>query len=120
MPLQIATSSHDTKNECSLTLTFLAQVGSGKSSLVSAMLGEMTKVAGEVTIDGSVAYVAQTAWIINATLKENVLMGKPFDSTRYEEVLRVCDMQQVRRRHGGVLRAGMGDQSWGIFRWNAR
>ncbi|CAM9732984.1 unnamed protein product, partial [Hapterophycus canaliculatus] len=72
----------------------MATVGSGKSSLVSAILGEMTKVDGRICIDGSVAYVAQTAWIINASLKDNVLMGRPFDEGRYREVLQVCDMEQ--------------------------
>lgn len=72
------------------------KVGSGKSSLVSALLGEMTKVEGKVTVDGSVAYVAQTAWIINATLKDNILMGRPLDEERYQKVLEVCDMKQVR------------------------
>ncbi|CAN0413503.1 unnamed protein product, partial [Ectocarpus sp. 8 AP-2014] len=75
-------------------INIVRQVGSGKSSLVSALLGEMTKVEGRVSIDGSVAYVAQTAWIINATLKENVLMGRPFDEARYQKVLDVCDMKQ--------------------------
>eukprot|EP00903_Cladosiphon_okamuranus_P012646 g11831.t1 len=72
----------------------VGQVGSGKSSLLSALLGDMTKVEGEISIDGSVAYVAQTAWIINATLKDNVLMGRPFDEARYRQVLDVCDMKQ--------------------------
>lgn len=63
---------------------------------MSALLGEMTKVEGEISIDGSVAYVAQTAWIINATLKENILMGRPLDEARYKKVLEVCDMGQVR------------------------
>lgn len=71
------------------------QVGSGKSSLVSALLGEMTKLEGVVAIDGSVAYVAQTAWIINASLKDNILMGRPLDERRYQKVLEVCDMEQV-------------------------
>ncbi|CAM9993758.1 unnamed protein product, partial [Laminaria digitata] len=72
----------------------VGQVGSGKSSLVSALLGEMTKVEGKVSIDGSVAYVAQTAWIINASLKDNILMGRPLDEERYQKVLQVCDMGQ--------------------------
>eukprot|EP00752_Nemacystus_decipiens_P009274 g8285.t1 len=72
----------------------VGQVGSGKSSLVSALLGEMTKVEGHISVDGSVAYVAQTAWIINASLKDNVLMGRPLDEARYQRVLEVCDMKQ--------------------------
>ncbi|KAG5177321.1 P-loop containing nucleoside triphosphate hydrolase protein [Tribonema minus] len=72
----------------------VGQVGSGKSSLVAAVLGEMTRVRGRVTVDGSVAYVAQTAWIVNATLRENVLMGLPFDAARYDRVVEVCALQQ--------------------------
>lgn len=68
---------------------------------MSALLGEMTKVDGQVSIDGSVAYVAQTAWIINASLKDNVLMGRPLDEARYQRVLEVCDMKQV---HTWLLR----------------
>lgn len=71
---------------------------------MSAILGEMTKVDGRICIDGSVAYVAQTAWIINASLKDNVLMGRPFDEERYRQVLQVCDMEQVRTGNGDLRR----------------
>lgn len=74
----------------------VGQVGSGKSSLVAAVLGEMTRLGGHVNVDGSVAYVAQTAWIINATLRENVTMGLPYDEARYQKVLEACALAQVR------------------------
>ena len=70
------------------------KVGSGKSSLVAALLGEMTRVSGTVATDGSIAYVAQTAWIINATLKNNILLGLPYDEERYHAVLDACDLVQ--------------------------
>ncbi|XP_073541128.1 ATP-binding cassette sub-family C member 2 [Phyllobates terribilis] len=65
-------------------------VGSGKSSLVSAMLGEMDHVKGHINIKGSVAYVPQQAWIQNATLKDNILFGSPLDEARYQRVLEAC------------------------------
>ncbi|XP_077114465.1 ATP-binding cassette sub-family C member 2 [Ranitomeya variabilis] len=65
-------------------------VGSGKSSLVSAMLGEMDHVKGSINIKGSVAYVPQQAWIQNATLKDNILFGSPLDEARYQRVLEAC------------------------------
>ncbi|XP_075699212.1 ATP-binding cassette sub-family C member 2 [Rhinoderma darwinii] len=65
-------------------------VGSGKSSLVSAMLGEMDHVNGHINIKGSVAYVPQQAWIQNATLKDNILFGEPLEETRYQRVLEAC------------------------------
>ncbi|KAM3913417.1 ATP-binding cassette sub-family C member 2 isoform 2-T2 [Leptodactylus fuscus] len=65
-------------------------VGCGKSSLVSAMLGEMDHVNGNINIKGSVAYVPQQAWIQNATLKDNILFGAPLDEARYQQVLEAC------------------------------
>ena len=70
-------------------------VGSGKSSLLLALLGMMPKAEAEkdsmdVTVHGSVALVTQEAWIQSMTLKNNILFGSPFDPARYAEVLDVC------------------------------
>ncbi|XP_027951988.1 canalicular multispecific organic anion transporter 2-like, partial [Eumetopias jubatus] len=67
-------------------------VGCGKSSLVSALLGEMEKLEGTVCVKGSVAYVPQQAWIQNCTLQENVLFGRALDPTRYQRALEACAM----------------------------
>uniref|UniRef100_A0A8C1G2F2 ATP-binding cassette, sub-family C (CFTR/MRP), member 6a n=1 Tax=Cyprinus carpio carpio TaxID=630221 RepID=A0A8C1G2F2_CYPCA len=66
----------------------VGHVGSGKSSLLSAMLGEMEKKSGHVT--GSVAYVPQQAWIQNATLKDNILFGHERKDSWYQSVLEAC------------------------------
>jgi ATP-binding cassette subfamily C (CFTR/MRP) protein 1 len=65
-------------------------VGSGKSSLCSALLGEMTRVTGDVRVAGKVAYCAQEAFILNATVRENITFGKPFERELYDHVLHVC------------------------------
>ncbi|XP_010145575.1 PREDICTED: canalicular multispecific organic anion transporter 1 [Eurypyga helias] len=65
-------------------------VGSGKSSLVSAMLGEMQNIKGHINIQGSLAYVPQQAWIQNATLKDNILFGSELDEVRYQQVIKAC------------------------------
>ncbi|KAJ6648205.1 Multidrug resistance-associated protein 1 [Pseudolycoriella hygida] len=65
-------------------------VGSGKSSLISSILGETVKKSGSVNTDGSMAFVAQQAWIQNATLKDNILFGKPFDPAWYSKVVDAC------------------------------
>ncbi|KAK9886060.1 hypothetical protein WA026_014842 [Henosepilachna vigintioctopunctata] len=76
------------------TLTaVVGSVGAGKSSLVSAFLGEMEKRSGRVNTIGSVAYVAQQAWIQNATLRDNILFGKSFDKPRYEKVIEACALK---------------------------
>ncbi|KAJ1665634.1 hypothetical protein EV178_003009 [Coemansia sp. RSA 1646] len=94
--------------------------GSGKSSLLSALIGEMTLTRGSImvpTLDSKIAsaggskykdivdianeglalhdiaYVAQEPWLRNATIRENILFGETYEKERYEEVLRVCALK---------------------------
>ncbi|XP_008113892.2 multidrug resistance-associated protein 1 isoform X1 [Anolis carolinensis] len=68
----------------------VGQVGAGKSSLLSAILGEMERTEGTAERKGSVAYVSQQAWIQNATLQENILFGSELSQLFYERVLEAC------------------------------
>ncbi|XP_037822326.1 multidrug resistance-associated protein 1 isoform X2 [Lucilia sericata] len=68
-------------------------VGSGKSSVIQAFLGEMEKISGSVNTVGSIAYVPQQAWIQNATLRENILFGKEYDRKRYNRVIDACALR---------------------------
>ncbi|XP_062958179.1 ATP-binding cassette sub-family C member 2-like [Cynocephalus volans] len=65
-------------------------VGSGKSSLMSAMLGEMENVHGHITIKGTTAYVPQQSWIQNGTVKDNILFGSELNEKRYQQILEAC------------------------------
>ncbi|KAM9359680.1 ATP-binding cassette sub-family C member 5 [Symphorus nematophorus] len=65
-------------------------VGSGKTSLISAILGQMTLLEGSVAVRGRLAYVAQQAWILNATLRDNILFGQEYQEDRYQSVLSAC------------------------------
>ncbi|CAH0555481.1 unnamed protein product [Brassicogethes aeneus] len=71
----------------------VGSVGAGKSSLILASLGEMEKNSGRVNTIGSIAYVAQQAWIQNATLKDNILFGKPYDQRIYNKVVKACALK---------------------------
>ncbi|XP_018359853.1 PREDICTED: multidrug resistance-associated protein 1 isoform X2 [Trachymyrmex cornetzi] len=71
-------------------VAIVGTVGSGKSSLLSALLGEMDKVSGKVNTKGSIAYVSQQAWIQNATLQDNVLFGKALNKSVYNSVIEAC------------------------------
>ena len=79
----------------------IGQVGSGKSSLISVILGEMhlidndSKLKGEINIsdDLSTCYVAQQAWIQNKSFKENILFDRPFNKEKYEDVLYSCALE---------------------------
>eukprot|EP01135_Chromosphaera_perkinsii_P003203 Nk52_evm10s238 gene=Nk52_evmTU10s238 len=66
------------------------RTGCGKSSFMMALLGEIEKMSGSVTFNGSIAYVSQEAWIQNATVRDNIVFGKPFDMKKYKEVCKVC------------------------------
>ncbi|KAM5274228.1 ATP-binding cassette sub-family C member 3 [Ctenodactylus gundi] len=71
-------------------VAIVGPVGCGKSSLVSALLGEMEKLEGTVSVKGTVAYVPQQAWIQNCTLEENVLFGRAMNPKRYQQALEAC------------------------------
>ena len=74
----------------------VGNVGTGKSSFLNAVLGEMEKMKGSVVIGAgiqSTAYVPQQAWMQNATLKNNILFGCPYDRNRYEQVIDVCELK---------------------------
>lgn len=78
------------KGKC---VAVVGTVGSGKSSLISALLGEMDKISGRVNTVGKIAYVPQQAWIQNATLQDNILFGRAMDKIRYEQVLKACALK---------------------------
>lgn len=70
-------------------------VGSGKTTFVSGILDELPAMIGtEMTIRGKIAFVPQTPFILNATLRDNILFGDPYDPKIYEKVLHVCNLRQ--------------------------
>uniref|UniRef100_A0A8C2BR81 ATP-binding cassette, sub-family C (CFTR/MRP), member 12 n=1 Tax=Cyprinus carpio TaxID=7962 RepID=A0A8C2BR81_CYPCA len=68
-------------------------VGSGKTSLISSILEQMHLLSGSVSANGTLAYVSQQAWIFHGTVKDNILMGEPFDQTRYARVIHACSLK---------------------------
>ena len=68
----------------------VGQVGSGKSSLLMGLLGEMHKFNGEINVNGSIAYVPQQAWIQNETLRNNIVFGKEYSEELYNQVISAC------------------------------
>ena len=71
----------------------VGRVGSGKTSFVSSLVGEMTKNAGVVMVNGSMSLSAQQAWLVNDTVRGNILFGKPYDEKKYQEILKVCCLE---------------------------
>lgn len=68
----------------------VGRVGSGKSSFLQSILGDLWKLSGDVHVHGTVAYVAQQPWILNATVKENIVFGYRYDSNFYEKTVKAC------------------------------
>ncbi|CEJ94449.1 hypothetical protein VHEMI09979 [[Torrubiella] hemipterigena] len=85
--------------------------GSGKTSMLMGLLGEMTRISGRVYCPGgssrediradpetgladTIAYVAQSAWLINDSIRNNITFAAPFDEKRYWDVIRVCALER--------------------------
>lgn len=66
-------------------------IGSGKSSLLSAMAGQMHRTEGSVTLGGKLAFCGQQ-WVQNATVRENILFGQEFDQEWYDTVIEACSL----------------------------
>ncbi|KAF9184913.1 hypothetical protein BGZ51_003036 [Haplosporangium sp. Z 767] len=76
------------------TLTVvIGRVGQGKSSLLNAIKGEMYKIQGATKVRGRTAYVPLQSWIVNATLRENIVYGNSFEQDQYRKVLKVCGLE---------------------------
>ncbi|KAF5390969.1 hypothetical protein D9757_004019 [Collybiopsis confluens] len=75
-------------------VAIVGKVGSGKSSILQALIGEMRKCSGQVQFGGSVAYVPQIPWIRNANVRSNILFGQPEDASRLQGVIQACSLIQ--------------------------
>ncbi|XP_065867125.1 ABC transporter C family member 13 isoform X1 [Euphorbia lathyris] len=71
-------------------VAIIGEVGSGKSSLLAAILGEMQLIHGSVHMSGSLTYVPQVPWILSGTIRDNILFGKNYESKRYSDTIRAC------------------------------
>lgn len=75
-------------------MIIVGRVGSGKSSVLMSILGELPLAAGRMQIRGRLSYASQEPWIFAGTVRENVLFGKKFNEARYKEVLRACSLDR--------------------------
>ncbi len=79
-------------------ITVLGRVGSGKSALLHAILGEMHLKSGCVVLPSnqqlSIGYASQSAFIQNASLKDNILFGKDYDESLFRQVVKACALDE--------------------------
>ncbi|CAN7940314.1 unnamed protein product [Ixodes pacificus] len=96
-----------TKNQKNSTLTSISlhlaprslvgvsgSIGTGKSALLAAILGDMHCMKGDFKITGRIAYTPQVADIFNMTIRDNIVFGSKFDDIRYARVLNACELIQ--------------------------
>jgi ABC-type multidrug transport system fused ATPase/permease subunit len=69
-------------------------VGSGKSSLLSCIIGEIQKLSGTVKISGTKAYVPQSPWILTGNVRDNILFGNQYDGTKYDRTVKACALEK--------------------------
>jgi ABC-type multidrug transport system fused ATPase/permease subunit len=67
-------------------------IGEGKTALIRSIMGEMQSAEGTIKVKGSISYVPQKAWILNGTIRENILFGEEYDEKRYNKVIEACSM----------------------------
>ncbi|XP_053420094.1 ATP-binding cassette sub-family C member 4 isoform X2 [Nycticebus coucang] len=75
-------------------LAVIGPVGAGKSSLLSAVLGELPPSQGLVSMHGRIAYVSQQPWVFSGTVRSNILFGKKYERERYDKVIKACALKK--------------------------
>ena len=61
-----------------------------------AAMKELKILSGNMVVNGSIAYVSQESWVFGGTLRQNILFGKDYKNTAYNEVMKACDLQKVK------------------------
>ncbi|XP_020506427.1 LOW QUALITY PROTEIN: ATP-binding cassette sub-family C member 4 [Labrus bergylta] len=75
-------------------LIVIGPVGAGKSSLLSAILGELPHDTGALKVRGQLTYAAQQPWVFPGTIRSNILFGEEFNLKKYEKVIRACALKK--------------------------
>ena len=96
--------SSASKEDCIKSLHFSAkrgnitaiigQVASGKSSLLNLILHELPLLSGKIKIHGEISYFSQEPWTFGSSIRTNILFGRPMDKRRYDQVIKVCQLER--------------------------
>ena len=100
----VAFSCEDLKIKKGELVCVLGSVGSGKSSFILSILNELEKTKGESYINGKITYGSQTAWLMNTTLKENIIFLENYNKKKYQEcIYNACLTRDIQILKGGDM-----------------
>ncbi|KAI4466022.1 atp-binding cassette sub-family c [Holotrichia oblita] len=90
------------------TVGIIGPVGSGKSSFLHAVLGELHLISGDMMVNGSVSYASQEPWVFAATIRQNIVFGQEYNRHRYNDVVKVCALDKDFKQfsHGDMTIVG--------------
>jgi ABC-type branched-subunit amino acid transport system ATPase component len=71
----------------------LCHLPAGKSSILQAILSKMIVQEGRLNVGGTIAYVPQSPWVQNLSLRDNILFGMPYDEEKYKAVIHACALE---------------------------
>lgn len=75
-------------------VAIIGPVGSGKSSLIQSILGELVPESGTISVNGTFSYASQEPWLFTGTVRQNILFGTPMDKHRYRIVIKKCALER--------------------------
>ncbi|XP_075166626.1 putative multidrug resistance-associated protein lethal(2)03659 [Haematobia irritans] len=75
-------------------IAVIGTVGSGKSTLIQTILGELPPVSGTISVNGTVSYASQDPWLFTGTVRQNILFGQPMDRRRYNITVKKCALER--------------------------
>ena len=89
----------------------IGKVGSGKSSVLSSILGELNKISGMIAVDwpfSGIGYVQQEPWLQKGSVKDNILFGKMYQQEWYDAVIDACALKDDLKQfyHGDQTNVG--------------
>lgn len=76
------------------TVGIIGRVGSGKSTLLHVILKELPLITGTISVNGNISYASQDPWIFFGSIRQNILLGLPFDDSKYAKVITACALQR--------------------------
>ena len=71
----------------------IGRVGSGKTTFLHSILGEIDKLKGSVSRRGTIAYIPQISWLRSATIRDNITFELEYNEAKYNNIIKICELE---------------------------